>query len=53
MKLYVIPIKNGIPINITVIIKNLVTGVLVKMVIYEVLVCVIMNIMRHVKLMNT
>ena len=52
MKSYVIQSKNGILMNVGVRVKNQMTGVLLKIIIYGILVCAIVNVIRHVKLMN-
>ena len=51
-KLHFIQIKNGIMMNVSVIVKNWMIGVLLKMVIRGILVHVVTSVKRHVKLMN-
>ena len=52
MKVYVIQSKNGIKINVGVSVNNQMIGVLVKVIICGIPARVIVNVIRHVKLMN-
>ena len=52
MKVYVIQSKNGIKINVGGSVNNQMIGVLVKVIIYGIPARVIVNVIRHVKLMN-
>ena len=50
MKEYIVQSKSGVVINFTFSVKNEMIRVLVKMIIYGILACVILNVTRHVKL---
>ena len=51
MKVYVIQSKNGIIMNDSLRVKNYTIGVLVKMIIFAILAPVIVNVIKHLKLM--
>ena len=50
--MYVIQSKNGIMMNVSVSVKNYMIGVFVKSAICGFLACVIVSVIRHVKLMT-
>ena len=50
--MYVTQSKNGIIMNVGVSVKNWMIGVIVKMIICRILALVIVNAIKHVKLMN-
>ena len=52
MRVDVIQGKNGIMINVVVVVKNQMIGVLVKMNICGILECVIVDVIRRAKLIN-
>ena len=52
MKVYVVPSKTGIRINVGVSVKNYMIGVLLKIIMCGILVRVIISVTGHVKLMN-
>ena len=52
MKAYVIQTKNEIITNVCVSAKNKIIGILVKMIIRGILAHVIVNVIKHAKLMN-
>ena len=52
MKVYAIQSKNGIIINVCVIVKKYIIGIIVEMTICGILTSEAMNVIKHVKLMN-
>ena len=52
MKVYVVPSKTGIRINVGVSVKDYMIEVLLKIIICGILVRVIISVKRHVKLIN-
>ena len=52
MKVYVIQSKNGIMMNVDVIIENQMNGIGLKIIICEILARVILRVIRHVKMTN-
>ena len=52
IKVHVILVKSGIIMNVVVSVKNQMVGVLLKTVMYGILARGIVNVIKHVKLMN-